>query len=138
MDSTKEQHQVLSKSLKKCGRDPGNDQTNVQGRKHEPCMECPNSPGTKKARQVKGKIKGFSTREFFTKNNTTIIPYPSYFSVFPCLKIKLNSRHFDTTEVIEAKSQMVLNTLIDHGFQDALKTMAEALGRLNKRGRIII
>jgi hypothetical protein len=54
------------------------------------------------------------------------------------LKIKLKGRHFDTIEEIEAKSQMVLNNLIDYGFQDTLKTMAEALGKKNKRGRIII
>jgi hypothetical protein len=37
------------------------------------------------------------------------------------LKIKLKGRHFDTNEVIEAKSQVVLNTLREHDFQDALK-----------------
>jgi hypothetical protein len=37
------------------------------------------------------------------------------------LKIKLKSRHFDTTEVMEAESQAVLNTLTEHHFQDAFK-----------------
>jgi hypothetical protein len=37
------------------------------------------------------------------------------------VKIKLKSRHFYTTEVIEAESQAVLNTLTEHDFQDALK-----------------
>jgi hypothetical protein len=39
--------------------------------------------------------------------------------MFPLLKIKLKDRHFDTTEVIKAKSQAVLNTLTEHNFQDA-------------------
>jgi hypothetical protein len=37
------------------------------------------------------------------------------------LKIKLKDRHIDTTEVIKAESQAVLNTLTEHDFQDALK-----------------
>jgi hypothetical protein len=47
------------------------------------------------------------------------------------LKIKLKGRHFDTTEVIEAESRAVLNTLIEHDFQDAFKKMAEALGTMH-------
>jgi hypothetical protein len=35
------------------------------------------------------------------------------------LKIELKGRHFYTTEVIEAESHAVLNTLRDHDFQDA-------------------
>jgi hypothetical protein len=35
--------------------------------------------------------------------------------------IKLKGCHFDTTEIIEAESQAVLNTLTDHDFQDAFK-----------------
>jgi hypothetical protein len=38
------------------------------------------------------------------------------------LKIKLISRHFDRTVVIEAESQAVLNSLTEHDFQDAFKT----------------
>jgi hypothetical protein len=37
------------------------------------------------------------------------------------LKVKLKGRHFDTFEVIEVESQAVLNTLTEHGFQDAFK-----------------
>jgi hypothetical protein len=37
------------------------------------------------------------------------------------LKIKLKSRHFNTTVVIKAELQAVLNTLTEHGFQDAFK-----------------
>jgi hypothetical protein len=33
--------------------------------------------------------------------------------------IKLKGSHFDTTEVIEAESQAVLNILTEHNFQDA-------------------
>jgi hypothetical protein len=37
------------------------------------------------------------------------------------LKIKLKGRHFDTIEVTEAESWVVLNTLTEHGFQDGFK-----------------
>jgi hypothetical protein len=37
------------------------------------------------------------------------------------LKIKLEGSHFDTTEVIYAESQAVLNTLTEHDFQDSFK-----------------
>jgi hypothetical protein len=51
----------------------------------------------------------------------TVIPHSLYFSLFPQLKIKLQGHHFDTTEVIEAESQAVLNTLTEHRFQDPFK-----------------
>jgi hypothetical protein len=51
----------------------------------------------------------------------TVLPHPSYFSLFPRLKIKLRDRHFDTPEVMEAESQAVPNTLTDHDFQDEFK-----------------
>jgi hypothetical protein len=53
----------------------------------------------------------FSTWNFLTKNNTTVVTHPPYFSLFPRLKIKLKGRHFDTVKVIEAESQAILNTL---------------------------
>jgi hypothetical protein len=43
------------------------------------------------------------------------------FSLFPGLKIKIKGHHFDKIEVIEAESQVVLNTLTEHDFQDAFK-----------------
>jgi hypothetical protein len=57
----------------------------------------------------------------------TLIPHPPYFSLFPLLKIKLKGRHFDTTDVIEAESQAVLNTLTEHDFQDAFKNWHKSL-----------
>jgi hypothetical protein len=51
----------------------------------------------------------------------TVNPQPPYFSLFPRWKIKLKGRHFDTTEVIEAESQAVLNTLTEHNFQEEFK-----------------
>jgi hypothetical protein len=59
----------------------------------------------------------------------TVIPHPSYspdlapcdFSLFPQFKLKLKCHRFDTTEVIEAESQAVLNTLTEHDFHDAFK-----------------
>jgi hypothetical protein len=48
-------------------------------------------------------------------------PPPTYFSLFPQLKIKLKGRHFDVTEVIEAESQAVLNTITERDFQDEFK-----------------
>jgi hypothetical protein len=37
------------------------------------------------------------------------------------LKFKLKGRHFDITEVIKAKLQVVMNTLTENEFQDELK-----------------
>jgi hypothetical protein len=55
-------------------------------------------------------------------------PYLPYLAscdcpLFPRLKIKLKGRHFDTVEVIEAESLVVLNTLTEHNFQDAFKKL---------------
>jgi hypothetical protein len=49
----------------------------------------------------------------------TVVPHPSYFSLFLRLKIKLEGRRFHTNEVIEAGSQAVLKNLTEHDFQDA-------------------
>jgi hypothetical protein len=58
--------------------------------------------------------------------------------MFLRLKIKLTGCHFDTIEVIETESQAVLNTLIEHAFQDELKKIAEALGTVHMRGRVLL
>jgi hypothetical protein len=58
---------------------------------------------------------------FFTKNNMTAVPHPPYFSLFLRINTKLKGCHFDTTEVIEAESQVALNTLTEHDFQDTIK-----------------
>jgi hypothetical protein len=70
----------------------------------------------------------FFTRELLAKNNMTVVHHPPNFSFFPGLKIKEKGRHFDTIDVIEAKLQLLLNTLTGHNFQYAFKEMAEALG----------
>jgi hypothetical protein len=36
------------------------------------------------------------------------------------LKIKLKSRHFDTTEVIDAELRVVLNTLTEHDLTECI------------------
>jgi hypothetical protein len=56
---------------------------------------------------------------------------PCGFSLFARLKIKLRGPQFVTVEVIEAKSQSVLITLIKHDFQDAFKKMTDPLGMVN-------
>jgi hypothetical protein len=61
----------------------------------------------------------FFTSNFFTRNNMAVVCHPPYFSLFPGLKIIPTDRHFYTTEVIEAASQAVLNTLTEHDFQNA-------------------
>jgi hypothetical protein len=61
------------------------------------------------------------TREFLTKSNMAGIPHLSHFSLLPRLKIKLRGPHFDTIKVIEAESQVVLDNLTEHDFQDAFK-----------------
>jgi hypothetical protein len=65
----------------------------------------------------------------------TVVPHPTYFSLFPRLRIKLKGRHFDTTEVIKAELQALLNTQTEHDFQDAFKKMSEALGTVHTCGR---
>jgi hypothetical protein len=59
---------------------------------------------------------------------------PILFFSFTRWKIQLKEPHFGTSEVIEAESQAVLNTLTEHDFQDALKKMAEALGMVHMWG----
>jgi hypothetical protein len=48
-----------------------------------------------------------------------VVIHPTYFSLFPRLKIKLRDRNFDTIEVNEAEQQAGLNTITEHDFQDA-------------------
>jgi hypothetical protein len=55
------------------------------------------------------------------------LPHPPYFSVSPTE---------DTTEVIEAESQAVLNTLTEHDFQDAFKKRQKRWERCS--GRAIV
>jgi hypothetical protein len=63
----------------------------------------------------------------------TVVPtHPTF--LFLRLKVKVKGRHFDTTEVIEIESQVVLNTLTEHGLKDVFK-MAETMGMVNTRGR---
>jgi hypothetical protein len=50
------------------------------------------------------------------------------------MEIKLKGRHFDIVEVMEAELQAVLNTLTEHGFQDAFKNGRNA-GTVHTRGR---
>jgi hypothetical protein len=64
----------------------------------------------------------------------TVFSNPLYFSLFARLKIKPKRRHiFFGTEVIEAESQVVLNTHTEQEFQDAFK-MVEDLGTVHTRG----
>jgi hypothetical protein len=66
----------------------------------------------------------FSSANFFyqkqhdcrTPTYPTRLTWPQQFSVSP-----IGKRNFDTVEMIEAESQAVLNTLTEHGFQDAFK-----------------
>jgi hypothetical protein len=79
----------------------------------------------------------FFTMEFFTQNNMTAVHLPPCFSLFPQLKIKLKSRHFDTIEEIEAELQDVLNTFREYDYPDAFKKMAEALGAVHMWRRLL-
>jgi hypothetical protein len=74
------------------------------------------------------------TTEFLTENNMTVFHLTHYFSLFPRFNIKLESRHFDTFEAIEAESQAVLNTLTEHDIQEALRTV-DALGTVHTCGK---
>jgi hypothetical protein len=48
-------------------------------------------------------------------------PPPTLLFSVSQLKIELKGLHFDTSEVIEAEAQAVLNTHTEHNFQDAFK-----------------
>jgi len=69
------------------------------------------------------------TQWFLTYNNVTVVPHtpylpdlaPSYFFLFPKLKMKLKGQRFQTVEEIQAESQAVLNTLRENGFQECFK-----------------
>jgi hypothetical protein len=58
----------------------------------------------------------------------TVIPHPPYFSLSPQMKIKLKGHSFHTIEVIKAESQVVLNTITEHDFQDAFKKNGRSTG----------
>jgi hypothetical protein len=69
----------------------------------------------------------------FTRELLTVPTHPTF--QFPRLKIKLKGLHFDTTEVIEAESQAVMNTLTEHNFQDAFKNgRSDGNGECEQRG----
>jgi hypothetical protein len=60
-------------------------------------------------------------RRLYSQNNMAVVPHPPYLTLFPRLNIILKGCHFDTTEVIEAELQGVMNTLTEHDSQDAFK-----------------
>jgi hypothetical protein len=55
------------------------------------------------------------TREFFTKKDINHLPLALLFSVSQ-IEDRTERPHFATTEVIEAESQVVLNTFTEHDF----------------------
>jgi hypothetical protein len=62
------------------------------------------------------------TREFWPKATWLLSPAPIHPPfLFPRFKTNQKSRHFDTIEVIESESQVVLNTLTEHDFQNEFK-----------------
>jgi hypothetical protein len=62
------------------------------------------------------------TRDFLTKKNMTLVSN-CYFSLFLPLEVKLKGSHFNSSELIEAESQAVLNTLTEREFQDEFKKL---------------
>jgi hypothetical protein len=53
------------------------------------------------------------------------------------MNLKLKDRHFDTTEVIEAESQAVLNTFTEHDLQNAFrKGRSSGNGSYARKGTI--
>jgi hypothetical protein len=51
----------------------------------------------------------------------TVVPHPTYFSLFLRLKIKLKDLHFDTIELLEAELRAALNTHTEHDLHIAFK-----------------
>jgi hypothetical protein len=80
----------------------------------------------------------FFPREFFTKNNMTVVPHPPYSFLFPRLKLQFKGRHFDTNEVIEAESQAMLNTLAEHDLRDAFKKIIKFWERKGTTSRAMV
>jgi hypothetical protein len=69
-DPTKEQHQIVCKSLKDATyRDPGNDEESIRGRQHEPYTESTNPQAPKEVRHVKLNVKGTLIIFFHIKGN---------------------------------------------------------------------
>jgi hypothetical protein len=70
----------------------------------------------------------------------TVVPHPTYFSLFPQLKVKLKGIHYDTIEVMEAESQAVLNTLTEHDFRNTFgngrSTGSGAYARKETKSRV--
>jgi hypothetical protein len=64
---------------------------------------------------------------FGDKRTVSSPTHPTF--LFPRLKVRQKDRHFDTTEVMEAESKAVLNTLREHDFQDAFKKWQKHWGR---------
>jgi hypothetical protein len=73
----------------------------------------------------------FFTRKFFAKNNMTVVlSYPTHLTfLFPRLKTKPNGRHFDSTEMIDGDSHVVMNTLTELDFQDVFLKWQKGWGR---------
>jgi len=77
------------------------------------------------------------TQQFLAKNKMAAIPHPPYsldlvpcdFLLFPKFKLKLKERRFDNIEEIQAKSQRVLDTLIQKDFQEAFQKWRRRWGR---------
>jgi hypothetical protein len=53
------------------------------------------------------------SRQRTVSHHIAVASHPPYFSPNFRLKTKLKGRHFDTTEVMEAESQAVLNSLTE-------------------------
>jgi hypothetical protein len=69
----------------------------------------------------------FSPGNFLPKR----CPPPTLLFSVSKIECKLEGRHFDTIEVIEAESQAVLNTLKEHRLPECIYKMAEALGAVH-------
>jgi hypothetical protein len=59
------------------------------------------------------------TRGIFTNSNMACVPNTSFVTLFSRLKIKLEGRHFGTSQGIEVEPQAVLNALTEHNLQGA-------------------
>jgi hypothetical protein len=55
---------------------------------------------------------------FFLPKKKMPVPPPPH--LFPPTEDTLTGRHFDTNEVIEAESQVVLNAITEHNFQGCI------------------
>jgi hypothetical protein len=107
-------HQILCISKEKCKGDPGNDYTNIPGRKCEPYTGSPNSLGLKKTRQVKTEVNSLLAIFFHIKeisHKEFVLAGQAINSAYYCDILR---RLHDNVRSLHLKLWQQKNWLLDH------------------------